>query len=297
MRPLAVAVAVGVVTVGTGTLVLLQTPRPAPSAAQEGTGAPPTTVSLAIGGAVSFGGRTLPLLDDPAGPFAGTADVLRAADVTLVDLVAPEDGSAPPAAAITALTDAGVDGVGRLDPRWSGPAGTETTAGLAAAGLGHGDTWVAHTGPLAVSVLSGTADPTDRSRLLAGVTGADRAGDVVVVRLAAPPGGDCPGAAPQELTAALVAAGADVVVGGAPAGGPGSWAGADDAAWVLPAPGPLLLAGDGGPVDSEVVVLRVGPDGVRHVETVLLRTDAFGRALPAAAAPPRTPPCTPPVSR
>jgi len=124
-----------------------------------------------------------------------------------------------------------------------------------------------------------------------------RAGDVVVVRLAAPPGGDCPGAAPRELTAALVAAGADVVVGGAPAGEPGSWAGADDAAWVLPAPGPLLLAADGGPVDSEVVVLRVGLDGVRHVETVLLRTDAFGRALPAAAAPPRTPPCTPSVSR
>jgi poly-gamma-glutamate capsule biosynthesis protein CapA/YwtB (metallophosphatase superfamily) len=120
---LAVAAALLTATAGCGgpeaTTVWSAPPSSAPASAAPD--AAVRDITLAVAGDVHFTGRTLKLLDDPATAFGSIADVLRAADLTVLNLETPitNRGTAQPKqfhfrappTAFDALRAAGVDAV------------------------------------------------------------------------------------------------------------------------------------------------------------------------------------------
>jgi poly-gamma-glutamate synthesis protein (capsule biosynthesis protein) len=212
-------------------------------------------VTLAFAGDVNFAGRTRRLLADPATAFGPITGVLRSADFTAVNLeTAITSGGTPqpktyhfraPAAAFTALRDAGIDLVTMANNHVLdyGPAGLADTLAAARAarfpyvgiGVNAAAAWapylvtikgvtiaiigVSQVAELASSwVATGTrpgeANAIDLGRTLAAVRSARRLASVVIVFMHwGTEGQACPDPAQLSLARDLAAAGASIIVG------------------------------------------------------------------------------------
>jgi poly-gamma-glutamate capsule biosynthesis protein CapA/YwtB (metallophosphatase superfamily) len=213
------------------------------------------SITLAFAGDVNFAGRTRRLLADPATAFGPITSVLRAADFTAVNLeTAIASGGTPqpktyhfraPAAAFTALRDAGIDLVTMannhvLDYGQAGLADTLAAARAArfpAVGIGTsaaaawapylttikgtriaviGVSQVAELASswVATSARPGEANAIDPGRTLAAVRSARRQASVVIVFMHwGTEGQACPDPAQLSLARQLAAAGASIIVG------------------------------------------------------------------------------------
>jgi poly-gamma-glutamate capsule biosynthesis protein CapA/YwtB (metallophosphatase superfamily) len=221
--------------------------RPARSAAG--------SVTLAFAGDVNFAGRTRRLLADPATAFGPITGVLRSADFAAVNLeTAITSGGTPqpktyhfraPAAAFTALRDAGIDLVTMANNHVLdyGPAGLADTLAAARAArfayVGIGSSAAAAWAPylttikgitiavigvsqvaelasswVATPTRSGEANAIDLGRTLAAVRSARRLASVVIVFMHwGTEGQACPDEAQLSLARELAAAGASIIVG------------------------------------------------------------------------------------
>ena len=213
------------------------------------------SVTLAFAGDVNFAGRTRRLLGNPATAFGPITSVLRSADFTAVNLeTAITSGGTPqpktyhfraPAAAFTALRDAGIDLVTMannhvLDYGQAGLADTLAAARAArfphvGIGADAAEAWapylttikgvriavigVSQVAELASSwVATGTrageANAIDLSRTLAAVRSARRLAGVVIVFMHwGTEGQACPDENQLSLARELAAAGASIIVG------------------------------------------------------------------------------------
>jgi len=212
-------------------------------------------ITLAFAGDVNFAGRTRRLLADPATAFGPITGVLRSADFTAVNLeTAITSGGTPqpktyhfraPAAAFTALRDAGIDLVTMANNHVLdyGPAGLADTLAAARAarfpyigiGVNAAAAWapylttikgvtiaiigVSQVAELASSwVATGTrpgeANAIDLGRTLAAVRSATRLASVVIVFMHwGTEGQACPDPAQLSLARELAAAGASIIIG------------------------------------------------------------------------------------
>ncbi len=215
----------------------------------------PGSVTLAFAGDVNFAGRTRLLLADPATAFGPITSVLRSADFAAVNLeTAVTGGGTPqpktyhfraPAAAFTALRDAGIDLITMANNHVLdyGPAGLADTLAAARAarfpyvgiGVNAAAAWapylitikgvkiavigVSQVAELASSwVATGTrpgeANAIDLGRTLAAVRSARRLASVVIVFMHWGTEGEaCPDPAQLSLARELAAAGASIIVG------------------------------------------------------------------------------------
>ena len=215
----------------------------------------PGSITLAFAGDVNFAGRTRLLLADPATAFGPITAVLRPADFAAVNLeTAITSGGAPqpktyhfraPAAAFTALRDAGIDLVTMannhvLDYGPAGLAGTLAAARAArfpSVGIGASaaaawapylttikGTTIAIIGVSQVAELAsswvatatrpGEANAIDLGRTLAAVRSARRLASVVIVFMHwGTEGQACPDPGQLSLARQLAAAGASIIVG------------------------------------------------------------------------------------
>jgi poly-gamma-glutamate synthesis protein (capsule biosynthesis protein) len=213
------------------------------------------SITLAFAGDVNFAGRTRRLLGNPATTFGPVTEVLRAADFTAVNLeTAVTSGGTPqpktyhfraPAAAFTALRDAGIDLATMannhvLDYGQAGLASTLAAARAArfpTVGIGTSaaaawapylttikGTKIAIIGVSQVAELAsswvatparpGEANAIDLSRTLAAVRSARRLASVVIVFMHwGTEGQACPDPAQLSLARQLAAAGASIIVG------------------------------------------------------------------------------------
>jgi poly-gamma-glutamate capsule biosynthesis protein CapA/YwtB (metallophosphatase superfamily) len=212
-------------------------------------------ITLAFAGDVNFAGRTRGLLADPATAFGPITGVLRSADFTAVNLeTAITSGGTPqpktyhfraPAAAFTALRDAGIDLVTMannhvLDYGQAGLADTLAAAQAArfpyvGIGVNAAAAWapylitikgvklavigVSQVAELASSwVATGTrpgeANAIDLGRTLAAVRTARKLASVVIVFMHwGTEGQACPDGSQLSLARQLAAAGASIIVG------------------------------------------------------------------------------------
>jgi poly-gamma-glutamate capsule biosynthesis protein CapA/YwtB (metallophosphatase superfamily) len=215
----------------------------------------PGSITLAFAGDVNFAGRTRLLLADPATAFGPITAVLRSADFAAVNLeTAITSGGTPqpktyhfraPAAAFTALRDAGIDLVTMANNHVLdyGPAGLADTLAAARAarfpyvgiGVNAAAAWapylitikgvkiaiigVSQVAELASSwVATGTrpgeANAIDLGRTLAAVRSARRLASVVIVFMHWGTEGEaCPDPNQLSLARELAAAGASIIVG------------------------------------------------------------------------------------
>jgi len=231
-------------------------PRPAGLAGTRRHAAPAAgTVTLAFAGDVNFAGRTARLLSDPASAFGPITAVLRSADFTAVNLetsITSRGTPQPktyhfraPAAAFTALRDAGIDLVTMannhvLDYGRTGLADTLAAARAArfpyvGIGTSAAAAWapylttikgvriavvgVSQVAELASSWVAtpsrpGEANAIDLRRTLAAVRSARRLASVVIVFMHwGTEGQACPDPAQLDLARRLAAAGASIIVG------------------------------------------------------------------------------------
>jgi poly-gamma-glutamate synthesis protein (capsule biosynthesis protein) len=213
------------------------------------------SITLAFAGDVNFAGRTRRLLDDPAIAFGPIAALLRSADFTAVNLETAVTGRGvpqpktyhfrAPAAAFTALRDAGIDLVTMannhvLDYGLTGLADTIAAARAArfpAVGIGvnAAAAWapyvttikgvtiaiigVSQVAELASSWVAtpgrpGEANAIDLNRTLAAVRAAKRLASIVIVFMHwGTEGQACPDPAQLSLARQLASAGASIIVG------------------------------------------------------------------------------------
>jgi poly-gamma-glutamate capsule biosynthesis protein CapA/YwtB (metallophosphatase superfamily) len=213
------------------------------------------TVTLAFAGDVNFAGRTGRLLSDPATAFGPIATVLRSADFAALNLeTAVTSRGAPqpktfhfraPAAAFTALRDAGVDLVTMANNHALdyGPVGLADTLAAASAarfpyvgiGMNAAAAWapyvttingariavvgVSQVAELASSWVAtgsrpGEANAIDLPRTLAAVRAARRVASIVIVFMHWGTEGEaCPDPSQLSLAPKLAAAGASIIVG------------------------------------------------------------------------------------
>jgi poly-gamma-glutamate capsule biosynthesis protein CapA/YwtB (metallophosphatase superfamily) len=213
------------------------------------------SITLAFAGDVNFAGRTARLLADPATAFGPITGVLRSADLAAVNLeTAITSGGTPqpktyhfraPAAAFTALRDAGIDLVTMANNHVLdyGPAGLADTLAAARAArfpyVGIGVNAVAAWAPylttingvtiavigvsqvaelasswVATGTRPGEANAIDLGRTLATVRSARRQASVVIVFMHwGTEGQACPDPAQLSLARELAAAGAPIIVG------------------------------------------------------------------------------------
>jgi poly-gamma-glutamate capsule biosynthesis protein CapA/YwtB (metallophosphatase superfamily) len=213
------------------------------------------SIMLAFAGDVNFAGRTARLLGDPATAFGPITAVLRSADLAAVNLeTAITGGGTPqpktyhfraPAAAFTALRDAGIDLVTMANNHVLdyGPAGLADTLAAARAarfpyvgiGVNAAAAWapylttvkgvtiavigVSQVAELASSWVAtatrpGEANAIDLGRTLATVRSARRLASVVIVFMHwGTEGQACPDPAQLSLARELAAAGASIIVG------------------------------------------------------------------------------------
>ena len=213
------------------------------------------SITLAFAGDVNFAGRTARLLGDPATAFGPITGVLRSADFAAVNLeTAITSGGTPqpktyhfraPAAAFTALRDAGIDLVTMANNHVLdyGPAGLADTLAAARAArfpyVGIGDSAAAAWAPylttikgvtiavigvsqvaelasswVATGTRPGEANAIDLGRTLAAVRSARRLASVVIVFMHwGTEGQACPDQAQLSLARQLAAAGAGIIVG------------------------------------------------------------------------------------
>ena len=213
------------------------------------------SITLAFAGDVNFAGRTARLLRDPATAFGPIAAVLRSADFAAVNLETAITGRGTPqpktyhfrapAAAFTALRDAGIDLVTMannhvLDYGTAGLADTIAAARAARfpyVGIGVSATaaWAPYRTTIrgvriavigvsqvaelasswvATSTRSGEANAIDLRRTLAAVRSARRQAGVVIVFMHwGTEGQACPDADQVSLARRLAAAGASIIVG------------------------------------------------------------------------------------
>ena len=207
----------------------------------------PGPITIALAGDVTAAGQLVDRLVASPERFVGPlADALGAADLAVVNLDTALGGEAAPPAVLGALAAAGIDVVSAANDRsldlGAGPLLDVVAADPAAGsviGVGADEAaayrpFVRDVGGHTVAVIAATQvlDPdriaTDTAgpgqpgvasakrvdRLVAEVEAAREAADTVVVFLHwGTPGETCPNPSQQELAAALVAAGADVVAG------------------------------------------------------------------------------------
>src|SRR5215470_13609374 len=210
------------------------------------------SVTLAFAGDVHFAGRTRLLLADPAAAFGPIAGVLRSADFATVNLeTAITSGGTPqpktyhfraPAAAFTALRDAGVDLVTMANNHVLdyGPADTLAAARAArfpyvGIGVNAAAAWAPYLTTIrgvtiaiigvsqvaelasswvATSTQPGEANAIDLGRTLTAVRSARRLASVVIVFMHwGTEGQACPDPAQLSLARELAAAGASIIVG------------------------------------------------------------------------------------
>jgi poly-gamma-glutamate synthesis protein (capsule biosynthesis protein) len=213
------------------------------------------SITLAFAGDVHFAGRTRRLLADPATAFGPITGVLRSADFTAVNLeTAITSGGTPqpktyhfraPAAAFTALRDAGVDLVTMannhvLDYGQAGLADTLAAARAArfpyvGIGVNAAAAWAPHLTTIkgvtiavigvsqitelasswvATGTRPGEANAIDLRRTLAAVRSAKRLASVVIVFMHwGTEGQECPDPAQLALARDLSAAGASIIIG------------------------------------------------------------------------------------
>jgi poly-gamma-glutamate capsule biosynthesis protein CapA/YwtB (metallophosphatase superfamily) len=213
------------------------------------------SITLAFAGDVNFAGRTRRLLADPATAFGPITGVLRAADFTAVNLeTAVTSGGTPqpktyhfraPAAAFTALRDAGIDLVTMANNHVLdyGQAGLADTLAAARAArfpvVGIGTSAAAAWAPYLTTIMGtriavigvsqvaelasswvatparpGEANAIDPGRTLAAVRSARRQAGVVIVFMHwGTEGQACPDPAQLSLARQLAAAGASIIVG------------------------------------------------------------------------------------
>jgi len=212
-------------------------------------------ITLAFAGDVNFAGRTRRLLADPATAFGPITAVLRSADFAAVNLeTAITGGGTPqpktyhfraPAAAFTALRDAGIDLVTMANNHVLdyGPAGLADTLAAARAarfpyvgiGVNAAAAWAPYLTTIkgvtiavigvsqvaelasswvATSTRPGEANAIDLSRTLAAVRSARRQASVVIVFMHWGTEGEaCPNPAQLSLARELAGAGASIIVG------------------------------------------------------------------------------------
>jgi len=213
------------------------------------------TVTLAFAGDVNFAGRTARRLSDPASAFGPITAVLRSADFTALNLetsITSHGTPQPktyhfraPAAAFTALRDAGVDlvtmannhvldygQVGRADPRAAARAARFPYVGIGASaaaawapylttikGVRIAVIGVSQVAELASSWVAtpsrpGEANAIDLHRTLAAVRSARRLASVVIVFMHwGTEGQACPDQNQLSLARKLADAGASIIVG------------------------------------------------------------------------------------
>jgi poly-gamma-glutamate synthesis protein (capsule biosynthesis protein) len=213
------------------------------------------SITLAFAGDVNFAGRTRLLLADPATAFGPITAVLRSADFTAVNLeTAITSGGTPqpktyhfraPAAAFTALRDAGIDLVTMANNHVLdyGPAGLADTLAAARAarfpyvgiGVNAAAAWAPYLTTIkgvtiavigvsqvaelasswvATSTRPGEANAIDLGRTLAAVRSARRQASVVIVFMHWGTEGEaCPNPAQLSLARELAGAGASIIVG------------------------------------------------------------------------------------
>jgi poly-gamma-glutamate synthesis protein (capsule biosynthesis protein) len=266
-RLLAVASSGLALTAGAACTTAPSAPRPAAQASRAaphqaslaGRHRPPGraagTITLAFAGDVNFAGRTRRLLADPATAFGPVTAVLRPADLAAVNLETAVTSSGTPqpktyhfrapAAAFTALRDAGIDLATMannhvLDYGQAGLASTLAAARAArfpTAGIGTSAAaaWtpylttikgvrlavigVSQVAELASSWVAtptrpGEANAIDLARTLAAVRSARRLASVVIVFMHwGTEGQACPDPAQLSLARQLAAAGASIIIG------------------------------------------------------------------------------------